>query len=331
MGVSTEISSAAAGTSADEQLSTGGAFGMRLDLGYRWPTLAHAGATHPNCYAHVQPVDPAKLSMSWSQTESTRIGEDRLDDGTLVTVLDTHPEFGFRFSSPHFGQHVVSRNGHRIRYSAAGVHPFLLERFIVGKCLPLAAILQGLEALHAGAAVIGDHIVACVGASGVGKSSVATQLILEGARFFADDVVCVARCRDELVAYPGSNALSVRIAELERLDEAARRRLGRCIDTYDGRAIFQTDGDRRALPLGRIYFLDRSRDWTELNVVEAPDSRQFLACTYDTLTRTPRRLVNLLDVCSQLALEDRLRVVTIPRGGTARQVAHLIRQDWHEH
>jgi hypothetical protein len=304
------------------------AFGMQLDLGFPCTGLEQPGAAHADCQAEVSLTNPEDLARRWPASEAIRIGEDRLDDGTIVTILERHPDLGFRFHSPHFGDHLVVRAGRQILSAAPGVDPWMLERFIIGKALPLAAVLQGLEVFHASAVVLDDHVLACAGSSGTGKSSVATQLMIAEAAFFADDVVSVARSSSDLIAYPGANVINVRVPELERTTLDQRARLGRLIGLRDDRAMFESDRDRRALPLGGIYFLDRSRDWDRLALAKPPDARQFLACTYDTATKDSRRLVNLLELCALLAQQDLLTLVKIPRNCTSDQVAQAIKADW---
>ena len=67
-----------------------------------------------------------------------------------------------------------------LRSRAEDLEAWLWQRFLVGQVLPFAALLQGLEVFHASAVVLGDRVVAIVGGSGGGKTSVGLNLVLAG-------------------------------------------------------------------------------------------------------------------------------------------------------
>jgi hypothetical protein len=305
------------------------AFGLAVRPGFPCAGLDAPGFAHAGCRVELRIDDLQEADFPKWAGEWVKFGEDRLDDGTVAVTIERHAELGYRYGGPHFGFHLVSADGRLIRLDAEGVDPWLLQRFVIGRLLPLAALLQGLEVFHASAAVLGDRVLACAGGSGAGKSSVATQLIRDGARFFADDAVSFIREPAGLRAYPGSSALTLRSAELDRLPSAQRRRLGRLLEQRDGRAVFAAaDRERRALPLGGIYMLDRSRDWARLELVPVADPRYLLACTYDTLIQDAPRLLNLLAICAELARLDLVRVVRVPRACSSEQVADAVRGDF---
>ncbi len=56
------------------------------------------------------------------------------------------------------------------------------------------------ETVHASAVLVGAHGVLIRGPSGSGKSMLAHALIERGARFIADDRVCLAACHGRIVA-----------------------------------------------------------------------------------------------------------------------------------
>ena len=61
-------------------------------------------------------------------------------------------------------------------------------RLLIGQGLPIAAALRGLEVLHS-SAVVSRPAVAFVAPSGTGKTSLALEFVIGGARLLADDVV----------------------------------------------------------------------------------------------------------------------------------------------
>jgi hypothetical protein len=81
------------------------------------------------------------------------------------------------------------------RLSRATVHPMpgadpdLLSVLVGGTLLAFVLTMRGETVLHASAVQVGGAAVAFVGASGMGKSTMATLLCADGARLITDDVL----------------------------------------------------------------------------------------------------------------------------------------------
>ena len=82
-------------------------------------------------------------------------------------------------------------------------------RTLLDSVLFTCALERGGEALHAGAVLLEDGVVAIAGPSGAGKSSLLAALLESGARFFSDDVLFVAAHDGRLVAEPGPPLMTV--------------------------------------------------------------------------------------------------------------------------
>lgn len=117
---------------------------------------------------------------------------------------------------------VVERGGggdHLIRY---GRHPFHLSADLgVLTCAPppradagwrhalldwvaySAAVLAGMQCIHASGVECTAGVVALAAASGAGKSSLAAELVSRGASFFCDDVLALAPDGERVLAHPG--------------------------------------------------------------------------------------------------------------------------------
>jgi len=125
-------------------------------------------------------------------------------------------------------QLVIERAGASHRLRLTGVGEYLLtgegqlvctpvdrerqgewQRFLTAQVLPLAAVLDGLEALHASAVVVRERVVAFPGRSGSGKSSATAHLVARGARLFSDDVVTLAVRSGTVYAHPALDLLRV--------------------------------------------------------------------------------------------------------------------------
>jgi hypothetical protein len=70
-----------------------------------------------------------------------------------------------------------------------GADPGLLSVLVSGTMLAFVLTMRGAAVLHASAVQIGDAALAFVGASGMGKSTMATLLCADGARLVTDDVL----------------------------------------------------------------------------------------------------------------------------------------------
>src|SRR5207248_1369448 len=134
---------------------------------------------------------------------------DRRWNGRLWLAVDHHPELGYRIYAPRYGRHLVSSDGTRIVSALPNVAPWRWQRLLFAQALPLAATLQGLEALHASAVELGGKAFAFTAASGTGKTSLAMHLVARGATFLTDDVLAVEARVGALIAHPGASTLSV--------------------------------------------------------------------------------------------------------------------------
>lgn len=137
-----------------------------------------------------------------------------LDDHSSEVVPD--------WATIHYYRSVDGR-WHRIRYDYRGnvadvairedgaeivvetIHPDAAEvaNLIEGPILGRAMRLAGCTCLHATALAHGDRSIALMGASGVGKSSLAWALVRQGCRLVTDDMVALAREGDALMVQPG--------------------------------------------------------------------------------------------------------------------------------
>src|SRR5262249_37777024 len=129
------------------------------------------------------------------------------------------------------------------------------QRLLVAQALPFAAVLQGLEVLHASAVATGPGAVALAGPSGSGKTSVALELCRRGARFLADDVVALEPGAD-LSVHPGTAGAGGDRAEAERRSAqgvASGERLA-----ADGReTVERVEPSGEPAPLRAIFLLER--------------------------------------------------------------------------
>jgi hypothetical protein len=275
-------------------------------------------------------ADEAALSRAWGAAEgrATRISEEQLARDKPDRFIDAHPEIGYRLFARYFGSCLISPDGARLLCVPPPVASWRWQRFLVGRCLPLAAMLRGYEVLHAGAVEIDGGVVAIVGPSGAGKSSLTVHLVLQGASFFTDDVLVLEERAAQLFAYPGFGVVNVRSGEDERLADPHREALGPHLGRT-GRykhhyGLTPVAGER---PLRALYLLSpgHSHGAATITTLPVPEPRRLLASAFIHDARSPEHLARLLHISARLATS--VPVFDIALGGdeNAAELASRLR------
>jgi hypothetical protein len=151
-------------------------------------------------------------------------------------------------------------------------------RVVLDSVLFTVALLQGYEALHAGAVALRGDVIAIVAATGGGKSTLVTELLSRGANLMTDDVLVMrSRAPDAPLAYPGPPLMTV---PAERVPASAETIL-----SVDGERWIGVPAAPEPLPLKALVLLDRRSgpSPTSMERVESP-----LAPLLSSLMRFPR-------------------------------------------
>jgi len=252
-----------------------------------------------------------------------RDGTERLVEVPDVTV-DRHEEEGYLIATEDFGSYRISPGGDRIEAAPPSRPPWWWQRCLIGRVLPLAALLQGLETLHASAVSREGRVLAFAGASERGKTSVALNLVVRGAGFLTDDVLAMEASDSAVTAYPGAGITHLRHEEAERMVEG-RDRLGEVLgdDGESLRTLVPRDG--RPRPLAALYFLDRRAESDiAFERISSPGPQLLLAGSFNLIVRTPQRLKTQLHVCARIAQIVPSFWIRIPPSATAAALAPLI-------
>jgi len=220
----------------------------------------------------------------------------------------SHPSAGWRISVPGFGVHVLSVDGRRLDTLPPPGRGWRWQRLLFAQVLPLACVLQGVEVLHASAVAVDGGVIALVGGSGQGKSTVAAALIARGAAFVTDDALAVETSAGGLVAHPGP-----RFAQAGPGDDAP---------------FHEPDGAASALPLKRVLILDRAarhgRPQSEPLDQPLPT---LLAAAFVPYVSGATRQRTLLDVVGAIAATGAVRRLRLPERADAEAVARLVLED----
>jgi hypothetical protein len=234
----------------------------------------------------------------------------RDDDGGLVMRIGRGADGGYLVDAPGYGAFFVAADGREVL--AAPGHPaaWHWQRYLVGQALPLAALLQGLEPLHASAVVLDGRVVAMTGASGSGKTTLATALLRTGASLLCDDVLTLEPAGARVLAHPGPPLVNLREGAAATLRPLGSRELGR-----DREATrLQLHGSGEAGPLAALYLIDRAAEQSRLALEPAGAdlATLLLASSFNYMVTDPARLARQLDLCARIAGTAAVTWVRIP-------------------
>lgn len=301
------------------EAARGRAYGLTLETDLPLPELLPPrDSDRP---AEIATVTSAELDARFPPGSGERLLERLYTTGDLAIAVDRHAATGYRVEAPGFGVGVVRADGRRVEVVPPEGEQWRWQRLLFSQLLPTAAVLQGLEPLHAGGVVVGHGAVALLGASGMGKSSVGLHLVAAGATRLGDDLVVTELTDGAPVSHSGPGIAYVDEGELAKLGEAGRERVGEQVDTSD-KAHLAFRPTAEPLPLRVICSLERG-DWPELSVQEMKplDPMLLMASAFvrhvDTSARAPR-LLELCHAAASHALWLRLR---IPAGDDASAAA----------
>ena len=268
--------------------------------------------------------DAASADAGWPAGSAERTFQLSALDGEPVFTIDHEPAVGYRVWIDGLGQCLIAPAGDRILCSPPRGRA--RWQLLIGQGLPIAAALQGLEVLHASAVRMGATAAAFIAPSGTGKTSLALHLLAHGAAFLADDVVALEATADTLLVHPG-----IGLAHTPGTERASLDRAGVDIrwPSHPGqKRHVQVSLARRPVPLGVAYFLERTAEVeeTEILPIDPPDPCLLLAATFVSHVPVAHRLITQLDVCSRIARTVPLFRVRTPFEGGADLLADLIVQ-----
>jgi hypothetical protein len=244
--------------------------------------------------------------------------------GSAGFCIESHPRAGYLISGAEYGRHILAPDGQRA-LCMPGPSPLeVWQRLLIAQVLPFAALLHGLEALHASAVVIRGMAVAIAGPSRSGKTSVALELCRRGAGFLADDVLALQTAGDALLGQPGTPIVGLDHDEVRRVAQAHPREDRQIVAENAREQLVRVPGATGPRPLRALFYLDRrNEDLSALRFEPAADPQLLLGSSFNSVITTPARLRGLLDACALLA-RHRVERIVVGSGVDAGQVAAAI-------
>jgi hypothetical protein len=142
-------------------------------------------------------------------------------------------------------------------------------RVVLDSVLFTVALLQGYEALHAGAVATPDGVIAITAASGGGKSTLLTELLQRRLELMADDVLVLeSRGTKPPLAYPAPPLMTVPAARIGMLGQVDPPET---ISSLDEERWIAVPVHPEPLPLKALVVLDRQPGLqTSLKKIEDP-------------------------------------------------------------
>jgi hypothetical protein len=306
----------------------GGAVGLRL-TGDALPGLI-AGLEGELPTVAVEAADPDELDARWAGAQTPELIFERpFADGRPFLRVERDPQVGYRVSAVEYGTHLVAPDGSRCASALPAPPVWRGMKLLAAQTLPLLATLRGREVLHAAGTVVGERLIGIVAGSGTGKSATACNVIAQGGRFFADDVLALEVLDGEVLAHPGTRLLNLYAHDLDAIPEADRARLGEELGRSD-KVHFAPEGFPNPLPLRGLVFLRRGRDAasTTLSPLDSP-SAQLLGNAFLPYLDHADRLGRQLEVMSTLARTVPLVQLDAGGGDGPAALAAVVR-DWVE-
>jgi hypothetical protein len=257
------------------------------------------------------PEENAKWSRDYGEAEA----KSRL-------VMFEHPSgFGLSIQCQGSGLFRFTAEGIAIEWIPGGTGP---AHYFFNHALPLWLETRGIPVLHASAAVMSDQVVALLGPSGMGKSTLCASLVHTGWRFLTDDGLSLHedpasnwRCLSGppmFRLWPGS---------LEKLEHETWRDLSRVHADFEKRAVpVATSGvvKREGAPtLSAIFILERLEtscgdivisDYSGGEALIGLIEHTLLASVASALGLAPQRMQQL----SRLVERVTVRGLTYPSG-----------------
>jgi hypothetical protein len=304
----------------------GRAFGLEIESTFTVPGLATSSGAGHGPVTRLELASPEEVDRDWVSDASSRLMEERFDDETEAAparTIDAHEGVGYRLYARHFGLARISWSGDSVLCAPpAGMADWSWQRFLVGRVLPWASVLQGYEALHASAVEIDGRAAAFIGPTGWGKTSLALRLVASGAGFVADDVLALEPTEAGLTAHPGSTLACVRPAEQEVIPSSTWERLGKVLG-HSGKTYLAVPASQGPLPLGAVFFLSGG-DGPPLEPMPSPDPRLLLSSTFVFGIQRPERLQRQLDVCAAIANRVQAYRLRVTAGLDAGALAEVV-------
>jgi hypothetical protein len=277
------------------------AFGLVISGSLRLESLVPARAARtPDTWLERAPR--GAVDARWRSARPETLLERRLTDGSVGLSVHQDWRVGLRVWAPRHGCYLVANDGRRVIAAPPSGPAWRWERLVLAHVLPLAAVLRGMEVLHASAVALEGRAVAFLGRSGAGKSTLAGRLLRGGARLVTDDVLALTSDGGTVWAHRGAAVARMDPREVRSIPPRERASLGEVEVRGDKWHVRPAAGPTRA-PLAMAYHLDRAagNEGVMISAVRPSDPVLLLGNAFLPYLNAPVRLRRQLDVLAAVA------------------------------
>jgi hypothetical protein len=277
------------------------AFGLTIEAD--WPLAGSVPASRPapspaSKVTRVKRLTTAAFDDAFAQS-AERILAHRGADGAVSFTADRSAEH-YRFWLEGFGRYLVAVDGGLIACELGAAEVARHERFVLAHALPVASVLQGYEVLHASAIAAGGGAAAFAGASGTGKTRMASRLVARGASFLTDDVLAVETAGDHVRAHPGPAFMSIRPDDTDMLAEIGGQ-LGADAGSTD--KVHVTPPVRGEPSRLRAVYHIQWGDTFQITPLAREDFNRILSLSFVPYLATPDRLMRHLAIAQVVSVD----------------------------
>jgi hypothetical protein len=178
------------------------AFGLDLRASFPLPGMEQDESGDGLPSLDLELSSDGQMPAAWSGCDGPPEWRGRLGDG-LDLVIERGVEGDVLFSYGERAHFLLDESGKRLD-CVVHVEGLDWQRAMLSKVLPSIAVMRGYEALHAAAVDSPEGVVAIMAPNGMGKSTLAFELLQRGWSLFADDVLTLERSRGSVLAHPGT-------------------------------------------------------------------------------------------------------------------------------
>jgi hypothetical protein len=300
------------------------AFGLAVRGPLRIESLV-AGSAGDGPSAWLTPARRADLDARWRAGRPRALLTRRVAGGGPGLTVEHDAEAGYRVWAPRHGAWLVSPDGRTIAGAPPAGPRWRWERLVLAQALPLAAVLQGREVLHASAVAFGDRGIALLGPSGAGKTTLAAHLLARGARLVTDDVLAVTAAGGAVVGHRGGGVARIDATAIRAMSAGERAALG-FVEARGAKWHVRPPTGPRHVLLGALYLLVPVPD--DASVAIAPldpvDPGVLLGSAFLPYLDAPERLRRQLDIVAALGAAVPLFTARVGRRAGPRAAADVV-------
>ncbi len=184
------------------------------------------------------------------------------------------------------------------------------RRFLLDTVLGTASLIHGFEALHAGAWLSPQGLIAIVAGTGSGKSTTVAEMVRRGHPLFCDDIFALSQRDGRVLGHPGPPLMNL---PPSLPDGTPAGRLGRVVANIDGESWTLIDRPVvKASPVTGVVFLERRPCAAHVEVERLPSSAAALLANSLGSGSSATRLASRFGLFSDLARQAHLLRVKAP-------------------